>query len=227
MADWRRRRRVWRRLAAAGVVLTLIYVAGLVAFAEELPRHAQLTGHPDAIVVLTGGGSRLDTAEDLLERGIGRRLLITGVNATTTRSEVKALVHGGPRFDCCVDLGRSATSTFGNAVEAAAWSRHHGFHELLVVTANYHMPRSLNEFHAVMPHMKLDPYPVDPVGIDLRNWWLHPRTIRVLQSEYDKYLASLVLTRVLNEQTRQLLDHNLIQIDTPAPPHWHVARHYP
>ncbi len=224
MADWRRRRRRWRIVAATVAVLALAYVSGFVVFAQTLPRHAHVTGHPDAIVVLTGGGSRLDTAEDLLDRGVGQRLLITGVNRTTTRGEVKVLVHGGPRFHCCVDLGRDATSTFGNALEAAAWSRHHGFRELLVVTANYHMPRSLNEFHAAMPQIRLDPYPVDPVGVDLRNWWLHPRTIRVLQAEYAKYLASLVLTRIMSQRIRLLLDRNFIQIDSTAPPTWPVAR---
>ncbi len=224
MTDRRRRRRR-RRLAAATIAaLALVYISGFVVFAQTLPRRAHVTGHPDAIVVLTGGGSRLDAAEDLLDRGVGQRLLITGVNWTTTRSEVKALVHGGPRFHCCVDLGRDATSTFGNALEASAWSRRHGFHELLVVTANYHMPRSLNEFQAAMPQVRFDPYPVDPVGIDLKDWWLHPRTIRVLGAEYAKYLASLVLTRIMSERLRLLLDRNVIQIDTPAPPTWPVAR---
>lgn len=224
MTDRRRCRQWWRVAAATLAVLALVYVCGFVVFVQVLPRHARVKGHPDAIVVLTGGGSRLDTAEALLDAGVGQRLLITGVNRTTTRSEVRVLVHGGPRFHCCVDLGRDATSTFGNAVEASAWSRRHGFHELLVVTANYHMPRSLNEFHAAMPHIRLDPYPVDPVGIDLTQWWLHPHTIRVLQEEYAKYLGSLVLTRIMSERFRLLLDRNVIQIDTPAPPAWSVAQ---
>ena len=107
----------------------------------------------------------------LFERGVGKRLLISGVHPTTTKSDLKKLVHGGARFDCCADLGFSAANTHGNAAEAAAWAKAHGFNSLVLVTANYHMPRAHAEFGAEMPDVRLEPYPVDPDGIDLHHWW--------------------------------------------------------
>ena len=81
-------------------------------------------------------------------------------------------------------------STHGNAVEAAEWARSHDYRSLVVVTANYHMPRSLHEFSAQMPDIALLPYPVAEDNVDLGGWWSHPHTLRILHVEYAKYLAA-------------------------------------
>ena len=84
--------------------------------------------------------------------------------------------------------------TSGNAEEAAAWARGHHFKSLIIVTASYHMPRSLREFHATMPQVKLIPYAVESNRINLHDWWYHANTIRALHSEYAKYLATVAMT---------------------------------
>jgi uncharacterized SAM-binding protein YcdF (DUF218 family) len=118
------------------------------------------------------------------------------VHPKTTKDELKKLSHGGARFDCCADLGYAAENTRGNAEEAASWARAHHFKSLIVVTASYHMPRSLTEFQAAMPDTKLEPYPVEPVDIDLAGWWHDFRALRVLQGEYLKYVASTLRNAV-------------------------------
>jgi uncharacterized SAM-binding protein YcdF (DUF218 family) len=180
-----------RILALAAVA----YAIGFVVFAATLPDKPVRVDGADGIVALTGGGARLDAAVALFERGVGKRLLISGVHATTTKSDLKRIAHGGPRFDCCTDLGFQAENTRGNATEAARWARAHHYHRLVIVTASYHMPRSLTEFSAEMPDVTLEPYPVEPDGIDFKAWWRDPRAAELLQAEYAKYLASLVLTR--------------------------------
>lgn len=177
---------------AAGLVG--VYLIGFLAFVFSLPRAAAAPVHADGIVALTGGDTRLDTAESLLEQGAGKRLLISGVYSANTKSELKRLVHGGARFDCCADLGFHAMSTRGNAAEAASWARKHGYRSLVIVTANYHMPRSLHEFSAEMPGVRLLPYPVEEDNVDLNAWWSDPHTLRVLHVEYAKYLGSLFFT---------------------------------
>ena len=177
------------------IIAAIAYAAGFVIFASTLPHKASSIEGADGIVALTGGGARLDTAVALFERGVGKRLLITGVNSTTTKNDLKRIAHGGPRFDCCTDLGFAAENTRGNAAEAARWAGAHHYRRLVVVTASYHMPRSLAEFSAEMPEVRLEPYPVEPDGIDLKAWWRDPRAAELLQTEYAKYLASLVLTR--------------------------------
>ncbi len=191
------------------LIAAALYGVGFLVFAAGLLRAPERFDRPDAIVALTGGGARLDTAVALFENGVGKRLLITGVNGTTTRADLKRLVHGGPRFDCCVDLGRTAANTHGNAAETAAWVRGHHYRRLLIVTASYHMPRALREFAAEMPGVMLLPYPVEPDGIDPAHWWRSAHTFRLLQSEYVKYLGSLALTALLPARERDAIDPTL------------------
>ena len=70
----------------------------------------------------------------------------------------------------------------------------HHFHSLVVVTARYHMPRSLREFSAVMPDVTLIAYPVEQSGIDLPAGGGIRAPLQLLHREYVKYLASLVMT---------------------------------
>ncbi len=175
------------------VLVALVYAAGFLLFIAKLPRKAARPLHADAIVVLTGGMARLDAAVALFEGGTGQRLLISGVNNLATKAELKMLNHGGARFDCCADLGREAADTHGNAIESARWALAHRYKSLIIVTASYHMPRSLAEFAAALPNVELIPYPVEPADLDLSQWW-RPGTVRLLHGEYARYLASLVTT---------------------------------
>lgn len=181
----------------AGVVV--LYALGFLVFAGSLPHRPEKVAHADGIVALTGGDARLDTAVSLLEHGAGKRLLITGVHPAITKPEIKQLAHGGRKFDCCADLDFAAEDTRGNAAEAAGWVKAHRYKSLILVTANYHMPRSLAEFSADMPGVRLEPYPVEPEGVDFAAWWRDARTIRLLQVEYVKYLASMVLNRFISQ----------------------------
>jgi len=181
-----------RWIAAAVVGL---YLAGFVFFVTCLPKTPGNLAHIDGIVALTGGEMRIDAASRLFERGIGKRLLISGVHPNTSRERLKAIVRGGKRFDCCVDLGYAAENTHGNAREAAAWARFYHYRTVLIVTARYHMPRSLSEFREAMPAVTVVPYPIDPESIP-RGWWHDPYAIRVLHGEYAKYLAITVLSAV-------------------------------
>ena len=80
----------------------------------------------------------------------------------------------------------------GNAEETADWTAEHHFHSLIVVTAAYHMPRSLRVFSSLMPHVKLIAYPVEVESFS--TFWSHPRKLEMLHFEYLKYLASFVMT---------------------------------
>ena len=150
------------------------------------PAAVETVNLADGIVALTGREARLVPAVALLERGVGHRLLITGVNPATKKSELKLLLKGGTAFDCCADLGFEATDTRGNAREGAEWVRMHGYKSVILVTSNAHMPRSLLEFSARLPEVTLVPYAVDALQPQLG---LLQRVAR-LNIEYAKFLAS-------------------------------------
>ncbi len=101
------RRRRGRILFSAFVWLFVFYAVGFSLFVLNLPRPAEDPGsNADAIVALTGEGGRLAPAVLLLEHGGGKRLLITGVNKSTTKRNLKSLLQdAGTAFDCCADLG--------------------------------------------------------------------------------------------------------------------------
>jgi uncharacterized SAM-binding protein YcdF (DUF218 family) len=180
----------------AMILVAFSYALGFVLFVSLLPPTPVVPPRADGVVVLTGGDARLDKAASLFEGGIARRMLVSGVGQTTTRDTLKIVMHGGARFDCCVDIDYAAEDTHGNAEQAADWTRRHAFKSLVLVTARYHMPRAEREFQNLMPDVVLEPYPVDESGIDLSGWWLHRGTVLLLHREYVKYLASLVMTSI-------------------------------
>jgi uncharacterized SAM-binding protein YcdF (DUF218 family) len=185
------------RLFLTVIVLAVLgYAMSFALFVSNLPVAPAMAPKADGIVALTGGGDRLDTAVSLLERGVGKRLLVSGVAQETTKETLAKMSGGGARFACCADLGYAAEDTHGNAVEAAGWAHDHHFDSLVIVTSRYHMPRTMVEFSAALPDVSLIAYPVEQSRVDLGNWWQHPRTIELLHHEYVKYLASLVTTRL-------------------------------
>ena len=184
-----------KRVLATILVLALIWAVGLVAFAQRIERLTP-PGEPavaDALVALTGASDlRLEAAVRLLERGKGRRLLISGVNKEASRADVLAVTGAvKPIYDCCVDLGYTAADTIGNAGEIAEWADGKGYDSLIVVTSDYHMPRAMLLIRAAMPNAKLTPYPVVTEPVDVRGWWRKSGDARRLTIEYCKYLAVL------------------------------------
>lgn len=183
------------RSLAAVLVLVLIWLAGLFAFADR----ARRAGPPDdvsaadGIVVLTGASDeRIAAGLQLLEAGKGRRMLVSGVNEAVRREELRQ-VQGAPRrlYECCVDLGYDAQNTPGNAREIAGWANAKGFRRLIVVTSDYHMPRAILEIRAAFPEGQLSPYAVATPLLDNKKWWEDQRTTKLVVSEYMKYLVVL------------------------------------
>ena len=183
------------RLLTVIAIVALIWLVGLFAFAHRV-RELTPADDPapaDAIVALTGpSAERVNAAIRLLEQGKGERVLISGVNRDVRRRELRELVPGSSRlFNCCVDLGFEAEDTVGNAQEIAAWARDKDYHSLIVVTSDYHMPRSLLEIRSVAPELTLHGYAVSTPSLDNSRWWRAAVTARRMTLEYMKYLAVL------------------------------------
>jgi uncharacterized SAM-binding protein YcdF (DUF218 family) len=188
-------------------VRILICIAGFAAIAwlgglglfvksiQALEAQPSAANETDAIVVLTGGSERVSAGFELLYAHKGKKLFISGVHPGLTLDRIS----GGPPVpkdlrDCCIILGHEAESTFGNAGESRAWMETEGYHSMLLVTANYHMPRSLLIFRAEMPEFEIIPHAVTPDSVKLDDWWERPGTASLLVTEYNKYLlASLRL----------------------------------
>jgi uncharacterized SAM-binding protein YcdF (DUF218 family) len=187
------------RLSVAGVMLlAVLFGAGFVAFVATIDRAEQSDlDKADGIVVLTGGPERIPDGLLWLERGQGERLLISGV-ATQVKVEKLAEHTPGLRrwLTCCVDVGRDALNTVGNAQEARRWARQRGYRSLLVVTSSYHMPRTLVEFGRHMPGVELIPAPVVTERLQDMALLHDPRLAKTLALEYTKFLVAYARARL-------------------------------
>ena len=146
------------RTLAALLVAALIWAAGLFAFADRVGRltPAPLPAAADGVVVLTGAGSnaRLDRGMAVLEAGLARRLLVSGVNREASREAMR-------------------------------------FRSLVVVTADYHMPRAMLELKSALPDTRLEPYAAATPVVDARRWWRTRAGARLMIREYSKYMTVL------------------------------------
>jgi uncharacterized SAM-binding protein YcdF (DUF218 family) len=174
-------------------LLAGLFVVGFIIFTGVIERSRNSSLHSaEGIVALTGGEARIPEAVKLLANNHGKRLLISGVNPATTRIQLSRLnPQNGWLFRCCIDLGKNARDTVGNARETAAWVRRHNFKTLIVVTSSYHMPRSLMELRRVLPETVLIPHAVQPADFETERWWNHGPSFRILLSEYIKMYPCL------------------------------------
>ena len=156
----------------------LLYALGYALFAVTLPRPAG-DQRTNGIVVLTGGSGRLDRGFELMERGLARRMLISGVARTVRPEELIAAYEVDPRlFQCCIVLGREAFDTRSNADEVARWLERRRFGSIRLVTNDLHMPRARYELRKRLGSevaIVADAVPTEP-------------GFRAIFAEYNKYL---------------------------------------
>ena len=177
LRGWRR----LRRLAVIAGALAIGYVLGFFWFATLLPT-----------AVLTGGSDRLAVALDLLSAEKAEKLFVSGVyHGVDVRQLLDLSQHSPEDLSCCVVLGYEADNTRGNAIETAAWMKQQDYGSLRLVTATYHMPRSLLELRRVMPGIEIVPHPVFTETFKREDWWLWPGSSTLLITEYTKYLVAL------------------------------------
>lgn len=142
----------------------------------------------DGAIALTGGaGHRIAAGVQLVETGAVSRLLVSGVDRGVSVNDIIRISGGDPEtYACCVDLGYVATSTHGNAEESAAWAALNGYDELIVVTSDYHLPRSLIHLARAMPETALIAYPVR-TEVDPSKPFANQRNRRGLLVEWFKW----------------------------------------
>ncbi len=175
--------------------MALLWAGGLVLFIAALPKPAeQAPDKVEGVAVYTGGGgTRISTAMAIFADGAGERLLISGVHPDTSAARLSDFWVGPKdQFDCCVDLGREALSTEGNAGELNAWATSHRFNNIILVTSDYHMPRALAVTRARMPNATIIPY---AVGSGYLNDQGRPASLQAglkLAGEYTKFLLARV-----------------------------------
>jgi len=184
----------------SNILLTLVllslgcFVAGLQHFVLTLPKKPKHGPQKiDGIVVITGGQQRLTDGLKLLSSREIEKMLVSGVgpgvNKKILARELTLNSAERAKLDCCVELEFEANNTRDNASAAKIWAKKNNLESLILVTANYHMPRAKFIFTSKMPNMSLQFWPTSPADLDIRTWWQKASILRLLAKEYAKYLT--------------------------------------
>jgi uncharacterized SAM-binding protein YcdF (DUF218 family) len=176
------------KILLAVAVPGLCWLAGLAWFGRSINAYVvDGSTRTDAIVVLTGGRNRIPEAVELLNGGMADRLFISGVQKDISLREISRRGDVRISTDREITLDNRSTNTIENAVEASSWIRENNIGSIRLVTSNYHIPRSLREFRAMNPELKIVVHPVysENVSADYFGNW---GTFSLIASEYNKFL---------------------------------------
>ncbi len=173
-----------RTLLAVVFLLVLVWVGGFAVFtALSLYERTDARQASDAIVVLTGGDTRIESGLQLLAAGYAPVLFISGVHPDVTVTDIKKMWKWQPPVPaCCIELGQKAHSTIENAQETHDWVKAKKIKSLRLVTSNYHMNRALMEFRRAMPEIIIVPTPVAQPNLPMGG----ARFWRLMLLEYHK-----------------------------------------
>lgn len=167
----------------AGFLLYACYIS----FTQENENY-----QAEAIIVVTGSEQRVEEGLRLLRQNAAGRLLISGVN-TSLSKDVFARTYGikDPKILQKITLGYQAKNTASNAQEAKKWIEKEAYNSIILVTANYHLPRSAIEFHAVLPDTEIFLHSVTLEDEATPSYWPFIAKPKIMLTEYHKIYVSI------------------------------------
>lgn len=187
-----------RMLSFILFAIIAFWVLGLAVFVHSLPTEpTPASVKTDAIIVLTGGNARVERGFAMLAEGAAPVLLISGVGKHVTVQEMLMEHASAATREAIRDRGASivldhvALTTQTNARESAQFVRERHFKSIRLITAHYHMPRSMAEMQAALPDVEIVADPVFPAGFRRDQWWRHKTSRDLILSEFHKSLAVL------------------------------------
>lgn len=179
--------------------------AGFFAFVLTLPSADRFDPHLAAdelsdlptnaigmVVPTGGGGQRIEQALALYSVLKPARILISGTHPDVRIADL-AERFDRPVLECCVDLGKRAQTTIGNATEARDWAAAHEYQAIYLVTHDYHLPRATLELRAIAPDLQIVGVPV-ATHHSGGHWYQSGKSWTLLGKEYLKFLLSAIRT---------------------------------
>jgi uncharacterized SAM-binding protein YcdF (DUF218 family) len=131
--------------------LFLAWVIGFLWFVLAMPGPAADEA-TDAVIVPTGGAGRIAHGLEVLDKGLAKRLLVSGVDPEVKPGEFAAEFGvEAAQMECCITLGFAAVDTRSNAAETAKWVAQNEVRSLRLVTTDWHMRRTASELDRTLP----------------------------------------------------------------------------
>jgi len=168
-------------------IIVILYFMSFINFLFNIDKNFMVKNNVNNIVVLTGNASRLAVGLDLMDHNINSRMLITGVAKGVKYSNI--IKNKDSKKDR-IDLGYKAQSTFGNALETALWAKERNISDIILITDNWHMPRTLLLFKASMPNKEIVPYALKTVNFEFKDYLQFYNITFFIYEEHMKYIIS-------------------------------------
>ncbi|MDR2098669.1 MAG: YdcF family protein [Rickettsiales bacterium] len=180
------------------------YAVGFFAFAYSLDFESpDGEARTDAIIALTGEEKRVVESIRELAKGNAEKLFISGVYRGMPRDRITAATISGLKRGrglaatkeslgarIVVPPSRAAENTIENGLESRKWVLDNKIRSIRLMTAYYHMPRSLLVFRKYMPEdVTIIPHPI-LLSSERPNFMSDPVLARMLFSEYNKYIVT-------------------------------------
>jgi len=141
---------------------------------------------------ITGGKGRIDATLDIKKKFNINKTLISGVWDGTSLSDIKLINHIKTRHQN-IDLGYFATDTIGNAIESDIWARHNRCNNTLIITSDYHLPRSKFLVEILAKNLNYTIIGINNENFKIAKWWDFPGTFKLIFTEYIKLIATYIL----------------------------------
>ena len=144
------------------------------------------------VVVLTGGKNRIEKGVDILSKGYGDELLISGV-FMPSEIEAKFSLEREKKelFKCCVSFDQKSKNTLENAEEVEKWlNQNKDIKSIILVSSYYHLPRSMMIFEKkIKSDVKIYPTPAIQKNNFENQILFH---LKLIISEYFKVLYTII-----------------------------------
>ena len=157
------------------------------------------------IVILTGGTNRIKDGFDIINKFDKKskytiKILVSGTGKGFTKLSLQNMLS--PDFDlklikCCVELDAISQNTYSNAKQTLKWSTKNNIKEFILITSNYHMPRSILEFKNKMPNIRILTYPIKPRKHEINNWLNSFETFSLIFYEFCKFIISNIRINII------------------------------
>ena len=112
------------------IFVLIIYTLLFLKFLIDINKQYEFKNEDSNIVVITGGIGRIKTGIELISVMKNSRLLISGVGSGVRLSDI---IDNPEKFVHQIDLGYSASSTIGNALEAKKWVQKHDIKKIILL----------------------------------------------------------------------------------------------
>ncbi|MEK4326641.1 YdcF family protein [Paenibacillus sp. FSL R7-0312] len=181
----RRKRILFLYLPVLLIVMLFLY-AGRFLPLSEAPKQT------DVIIVLSGGGGRVEQAVELFKEGIAPYMLLSAVSENAGPSgdmHQTALALGIPEEAILTE--DAAQSTYQNAQFTLPIMKQHGFKSAIVVSSDFHMRRVKFIFDHVYKKSGIElTYIGADSGYKAKTWWSDRNSRETTFNEYTKMIGN-------------------------------------